>query len=1312
MSTKNFLKKGALLVCCAQVFSFIPVQGAYAQAAMEKINIKSEIRETEVVPIREKTIAPEKITESIKLAPEDIKEDVKLVDPTDLEQEKIEPINPVDPEIIENLPELPEIPENMQTIDGYIPTEPIEITERTGQSSIKDSFDVNGTSGAATFANNLYLPPGRNGMTPTLALNYSSDNKANDSIVGYGWNLTSNYIARSSRYGIPESYETNEFYVSLPGANEEIVAISLTDDHHGEYGAKIEQAFLKYEFLNNDTWKVTDKQGTEYFFGQTANTRQDDPSDSTRIYKWMLDEIRDTNGNWIKYTYYKDAGEIYPGSINYTGHNTDDGPIIVKFQPFYDSPSTLRGDNITKFSTGFSVTTNYILESVEVEIAGENNGYPVIRHDFNYTKSDSNKRNLLTSVTQIGIDSNGQETSLPSTNFTYSDEGDTRWEEPTQGWQVQCILSSDDGSGAVEAGTRMVDINSDGLIDCGSKYSQFLKINNAVDDLVYIPGFSPIPDQELYGFPSVAMMEVNGDGRIDFVKAIEDSGLKKSIYFHNGIDGWTRNSAWNIPTPLFIKSISTGVGAKTGDFNGDGLTDIVLLQDNYSKTREHSTDPWTITHDYILEMYINNGINGWDLDTEWTFTQDMIFLQNYYRYGPPYSYSTRYPKYYDARVMDYNNDGLADIVFGAGGASADLIYLNNGNKGWTTIPNTLVDQFSDHGRDLGVRFQDINGDGLPDYFKGEDNRYELELNNGKEYLSENANWGGEFPQDVPIAQQSGRYRGTELVDLNGDGLLDILYGRHVLSNQNEYYKKVYLNRASIPDLLVNVNNNRGSSIAIEYKNSPEYLDSNNNLENPKLHIPKMTVFRVTYSDDFGGDYEVTYNYEDAEYVHMDSHHNEFGGFHVITKTDNEGMVEKTYYHQGGGIDGSAQGEFNDHISKTGKPYRVEIYNNSNGQLTKYSQSIMKWEYADLGNDRYFPKMTRELTFTFAPGGASGDTANVYMYDDTNGNLIESVSYGEVDANEDGTYSDIGNDTVRSTTTYTNNVADHVIGLPVTEIVYDYTNVKLSETQHFYDNLPLGQVSIGNETSVSRWHRANEYYTTEFIYDAYGNVTQVTDPRGNSTTAVYDGYNMYPDSVTNAKGHTSIYDYEYRNGQPSYMESPNGNIASHTYDSLGRLVQTDISNPANPSSLTKATEIIYEDGAIPNYTETRLYANANSQNPQIKRSFVNGSGQVVQSRSSAPIQGEFIVQDTSYDAKGRTTRSSLPYFASGDAYQPADLSKQANEFTYDILDRVLTTTNILGTTTTSYFIWDTTTLDPEGNQKKLINDAYGRLAEVV
>jgi hypothetical protein len=199
-------------------------------------------------------------------------------------------------------------------------------------------------SGALSLQYPISVPPGRGSMTPDLKLVYTSNPSPNSNQFGYGLSINLPYIQRINRMGVDQLYATSYYTSTMDG---ELASTSATT-----YGAKFENGdFRNYSFsTSTNAWTVTDKNGVTYKFGTTATSRQDFSS-GTQIYKWMLDEIRDPNNNYIKFTYTKDSGQIYPSSIVYTGNGSTDGPFTVNFI------TQSRSDNHSTYDTGNSVTT-------------------------------------------------------------------------------------------------------------------------------------------------------------------------------------------------------------------------------------------------------------------------------------------------------------------------------------------------------------------------------------------------------------------------------------------------------------------------------------------------------------------------------------------------------------------------------------------------------------------------------------------------------------------------------------------------------------------------------------------------------------------------------------------------------------------------------------------------------------------------------------------------------------------------------------------------------------------------------------------
>ena len=111
-------------------------------------------------------------------------------------------------------------------------------------------------------------------------------------------------------------------------------------------------------------------------------------------------------------------------------------------------------------------------------------------------------------------------------------------------------------------------------------------------------------------------------------------------------------------------------------------------------------------------------------------------------------------------------------------------------------------------------------------------------------------------------------------------------------------------------------------------------------------------------------------------------------------------------------------------------------------------------------------------------------------------------------------------------------------------------------------------------------------------------------------------------------------------------------------------------------------------------------------------YFDGLNRLIQTRKSATDAGVYKVTDQSYNPVGLVAEQSLPYFGSGSTKTTATTTPSLfTIYTYDALQRVLTTTNGVGTTTDVYDNWKTTVTDPNGNVKDVYHDAYGNLVQV-
>src|SRR5205807_2098460 len=119
--------------------------------------------------------------------------------------------------------------------------------------------------------------------------------------------------------------------------------------------------------------------------------------------------IRDTNNNYVTYTYNRDSNELYPYKITYTGNGSTDGPFTVSFA------TSTRPDTRVNYAAGFVSTTTKRISQITAAISGTN----VRQYNLSYGAGNNGYRSLLTSLGQRGWDDNGIVTSTPTATFSY-----------------------------------------------------------------------------------------------------------------------------------------------------------------------------------------------------------------------------------------------------------------------------------------------------------------------------------------------------------------------------------------------------------------------------------------------------------------------------------------------------------------------------------------------------------------------------------------------------------------------------------------------------------------------------------------------------------------------------------------------------------------------------------------------------------------------------------------------------------------------------------------------------------------------------
>ncbi len=347
-------------------------------------------------------------------------------------------------------------------------------------------------TGDAVYAIPLYVPSGPGGLQPDLTLRYSSGDVAENWLasqiadtdthstsqpgwLGQGWSLPFfGVITRDPKGGLGNStdYEQHKFTLSLPGVGGRLQRSGdyREDYYYPEFAPEWRVKWIDSEDeisqgngMGFGSWEAYGPDGTKYIFGQDDQAHVPQPARNGRlqiinwrtpepcnvdtsepiVLRWYLTEIRDTKGNTVRITYWRDEvdaeyeGEsctktrhaaVYPDTIEYGPDGKEVKITFERSAPLdrndwgageWDEPTEKKQKRFHR----------YKIDEIKVE-AWDNTGYEVVRryilsyYDTSWWEEDIPPKWLtLEKITTVGKD-DGE---LPEMTFIYG----KRWDEGT-----------------------------------------------------------------------------------------------------------------------------------------------------------------------------------------------------------------------------------------------------------------------------------------------------------------------------------------------------------------------------------------------------------------------------------------------------------------------------------------------------------------------------------------------------------------------------------------------------------------------------------------------------------------------------------------------------------------------------------------------------------------------------------------------------------------------------------------------------------------------------------------------------------------
>ena len=669
-------------------------------------------------------------------------------------------------------------------------------------------------TGSSSYSIPLAVPAGTAGVQPTLAIAYSS--RGGNGSLGLGFYVDGfSSVTRvapdrmhEGLFGAIDFDEDDRLWLD----GQRLLMVSTGTPYGGdgsEYRTEIEsfrKIILHGEMNGSNAWfEVRTKSGLIYEYGKTLDSCAE-PSNRYQAVSWAMNRISDTVGNYMEFIYDEDVanGEHLLERIDYTG-NTNSTPALVPYNTV-DFVYESRDDVRYRYQKGARFNATKRLERVEFNVDG--NLVHEYRLEYDYGVVGVSQ---LSSVQQFFA--NGD--SVPPTIFEWTDADGSPGFVADANFTPPAEITATDGT---DKGTGLVDLNGDGLTD-------FLWCNpsgtgaytNSGSGFVSAPAFAQIEYNAGITENPLRFTDFNGDGAVDLVV---HGWLLPYTYINTG-SGWDTNSIaqtlWYPDVEFFVDEADSDNAGRFFDIDNDGKTDYLLANgerntplfipvaaksaalytdgSNWYDISSSYAPPYPFTVD-INGIMTPIGVQSPDLDGDGR--QDMIFRRMngdqgaYLNTGTNWSasvtaYEPPYPMHDDTygnlnvQIIDVNGDGLPDFLFHRqfiDGTTTNGAYLNTGS-GWATSstasfipPMPLSVDDSDFDDAEGIALVDLNGDGLVDIGWNNSTDSGAWINSGIGWVTNDL-----YAPKYPLATTSKKDNGGRFVDINGDGLTDQVYRR-------------------------------------------------------------------------------------------------------------------------------------------------------------------------------------------------------------------------------------------------------------------------------------------------------------------------------------------------------------------------------------------------------------------------------------------------------------------------------------------------------------------------------------------------------
>jgi RHS repeat-associated protein len=840
-----------------------------------------------------------------------------------------------------------------------------------------------------------------------------------------------------------------------------------------------------------------------------------------------------------------------------------------------------------------------------------------------------------------------------------------------------------------DLGVRLVDLNGDGRVDIlvgRLSVSSTVNPTNGVASHTCAPDAGSAPSKPPAGEQPPQICTLNR------------TNMVATAFLNNGA-GW--DSAPDYASPLPFVAVSSRPRAPSRllfvaivDVNGDSLPDLV-------SSFKHPGDPGYT----VQETWLNTG-KGWSRSK---------FMEAPIRLDEPLT---------TPRVsltwIDVNGDGLTDLVKTArrGQTNDSATWLSTGrgfelSETWKVPLAAIADGT---GGDSGYRLADVNGDGYVDILYSRTNS-KGEVERGL-YTNDGSGWSPTEMPGVfvtpPFSNGVGDDLGVRLVDVDGNGLVDVVKSYASAAAGAPATQAALLNEARRADVLASVSTGYGATTTIEYQTlmeSPHSPASSPEAPWPRIYepgrpaqypivspVPAAYVVRRVTADE-GGDRAISSYYRYGHFrIHARAMRSLGFGWRESYNPASETLMRLESV-QDPVIGNKIAREATCWLKLAQRPVADALLDNfcphdantATQWIRLLSETTSSWKPKRIAVDRgALPALSIWQVFL------TTTTSNIFETDGTRVSWqTDTIEYDHPD------------DALPSRLNVVRTLTERGDGTSI-EAVSDYQQDN-AEKWYFGRLTRVTRTELGDLARAPAEDRKREQRIVAFTYspetgllesetinvgtpyavtihhvrDEFGNVvethrTAIGQVR-RSVMTDFDELGRFAQSSTNALGQKTVLRPRLTTGQAESIVDPQGLETRFDYDAFGR--ERTRTSPSGAVTFTRHVDgdVYAEKAALEGLRAAYVIETRVDSFPSTVAVF-SSQGRLLREVTEAFTRdakiSRRIHRDLEYDVLGRTIRSSAPYERGG--------TKRWTITAYDVLGRVVSTKTASGAETRAAF----------------------------